>query len=106
MVVSLPQIHIHQDIRSLSSKKGATTGLIIIVGRRSRGARAAQGCEAMQLNRRLLPGEPSSAQRTNHGGQSNRPMPSGGVLSLSDPVDNPQLTQEEMNAIVSEAHSW
>ncbi len=33
-------------------------------------------------------------------------MPSGGVLSLTDPVDNPQLTQEEMNAIVSEAHSW
>jgi len=33
-------------------------------------------------------------------------MPSGGVLSLSDPVDNPQLTQEEMNAIVSEAHIW
>ena len=33
-------------------------------------------------------------------------MPSGGVLSLSDPVDNPQLTQEEMNAIISEAHNW
>ncbi len=33
-------------------------------------------------------------------------MPSGGVLSLNDPVDNPQLTQEEMNAIVSEAHAW
>jgi imidazolonepropionase-like amidohydrolase len=33
-------------------------------------------------------------------------MPSGGVLSLSDPVDNPQLTQDEMNAIVSEAHNW
>ena len=33
-------------------------------------------------------------------------MPSGGVLSLSDPVDNPQLTQEEMNAIVAEAHTW
>ncbi|MGA7617109.1 MAG: amidohydrolase family protein [Thermoanaerobaculia bacterium] len=33
-------------------------------------------------------------------------MPSGGVLSLSDPVQNPQLTQEEMNAIVSEAHAW
>ncbi len=32
--------------------------------------------------------------------------PSGGVLSLSDPVDNVQLTQDEMNAIVSEAHSW
>jgi imidazolonepropionase-like amidohydrolase len=33
-------------------------------------------------------------------------MPSGGVLSLSDPVDNVQLTQEEMNAIVAEAHGW
>lgn len=33
-------------------------------------------------------------------------MPSGGVLSLSDSVDAPELTQEEMNAIVSEAHAW
>jgi imidazolonepropionase-like amidohydrolase len=33
-------------------------------------------------------------------------MPSGGVLSLADPVDNVQLTQEEMNAIVAEAHAW
>jgi imidazolonepropionase-like amidohydrolase len=33
-------------------------------------------------------------------------MASGGVLSLSDPLDNVQLTQEEMNAIVSEAHAW
>ena len=33
-------------------------------------------------------------------------MPSGGVLSLTDPVDNVQLTQEEMNAIVTEAHTW
>ncbi len=33
-------------------------------------------------------------------------MPSGGVLSLADPVDVPQLTQEEMNAIISEAHAW
>jgi imidazolonepropionase-like amidohydrolase len=33
-------------------------------------------------------------------------MPSGGVLSLGDPVDAPELTQEEMNAIVSEAHAW
>jgi len=33
-------------------------------------------------------------------------MPSGGVLSLSDPVDAPELTQEEMNAIVQEAHAW
>ena len=31
-------------------------------------------------------------------------MPSGGVLSLADPVDAPQLTQDEMNAIVDEAH--
>lgn len=28
----------------------------------------------------------------------------GGVLSLSDEVDTPQLTQDEMNAIVEEAH--
>jgi len=33
-------------------------------------------------------------------------MPSGGVLSLTDPVDVPELTQEEMDAIVSEAHMW
>jgi imidazolonepropionase-like amidohydrolase len=33
-------------------------------------------------------------------------MPSGGVLSLSDPVDTPQLTREEMTAIVDEAHAW
>jgi imidazolonepropionase-like amidohydrolase len=33
-------------------------------------------------------------------------MPSGGVLSLTDPVDTPQLTREEMNAIVEEAHLW
>lgn len=33
-------------------------------------------------------------------------MPSGGVLSESDPVDVPELSQEEMNAIVEEAHAW
>jgi imidazolonepropionase-like amidohydrolase len=33
-------------------------------------------------------------------------MPSGGVLSLADPVDVPELTQDEMDAIVSEAHAW
>jgi imidazolonepropionase-like amidohydrolase len=32
--------------------------------------------------------------------------PSGGVLSESDPVDVPQLTPEELAAIVSEAHTW
>ena len=31
---------------------------------------------------------------------------SGGGLSESDPVDVPQLTPEEMSAIVSEAHKW
>src|SRR5262249_14280034 len=30
---------------------------------------------------------------------------SGGVLSLADKVDSAQLTQEELNAIVDEAHS-
>ncbi len=33
-------------------------------------------------------------------------MPSGGVLSLADSVDAPEMTQEEMNAIVAEAHMW
>ncbi len=33
-------------------------------------------------------------------------MPSGGVLSLTDPVDAPELSQAEMNAIVEEAHHW
>ncbi|HEX2569939.1 MAG TPA: amidohydrolase family protein [Polyangia bacterium] len=33
-------------------------------------------------------------------------MPSGGVLSLTDPIDAPELSQEEMNAIVEEAHRW
>jgi imidazolonepropionase-like amidohydrolase len=33
-------------------------------------------------------------------------MPSGGVLSIADPVDVPELSQDEMNAIVAEAHAW
>src|SRR6185295_14903549 len=33
-------------------------------------------------------------------------MPSGGVLSLTAPVDTPELTQAEMEAVVSEAHAW
>jgi imidazolonepropionase-like amidohydrolase len=33
-------------------------------------------------------------------------MMSGGVLSLSDSVDLPQMTREEMDAIVAEAHQW
>jgi len=31
---------------------------------------------------------------------------SGGVLSESDPVDVPQLTPDELRAIMSEAHAW
>jgi imidazolonepropionase-like amidohydrolase len=31
---------------------------------------------------------------------------SGGVLSESDPVDVPQLTPEELRAIIGEAHAW
>ena len=33
-------------------------------------------------------------------------MPSGGVLSLADPVDAAEMTQEEVDAVVSEAHHW
>jgi len=34
-----------------------------------------------------------------------KPCATGGVLSLTDDVDTPQLTQEELNAIVDEAHA-
>src|ERR1700680_4209802 len=34
-----------------------------------------------------------------------KPCASGGVLSPTDDVDTPQLTQEELNAIVDEAHA-
>ena len=33
-------------------------------------------------------------------------MPSGGVLSLSDPLEAPEMTQEEVDAVVAEAHRW
>ena len=33
-------------------------------------------------------------------------MPSGGVLSLADTVDAPQMTQAEITAIIEEAHQW
>jgi imidazolonepropionase-like amidohydrolase len=33
-------------------------------------------------------------------------MVSGGVLSLTDPVDVPQLTADETYAIIDEAHAW
>lgn len=33
-------------------------------------------------------------------------MMSGGVLSLADSVDLPQMTREEITAIVAEAHQW
>lgn len=33
-------------------------------------------------------------------------IPSGGVLSISDTVDSPELTQDEINAIIREAHAW
>jgi len=33
-------------------------------------------------------------------------VPSGGVLSLTDPVDASEMTQDEVEAVVSEAHRW
>jgi imidazolonepropionase-like amidohydrolase len=33
-------------------------------------------------------------------------MPSGGVLSLSDPLEAPEMTQEEVDAVVAESHRW
>jgi imidazolonepropionase-like amidohydrolase len=47
------------------------------------------------------------AVRANHkyGADIIKVCASGGVLSLTDDVDTPQLTQEELNAIVEEAHA-
>jgi imidazolonepropionase-like amidohydrolase len=40
-----------------------------------------------------------------HGADVIKTCASGGVLSLADKVDSPQLTQAELNAIVDEAHA-
>ena len=47
------------------------------------------------------------AVRLNHkyGADMIKVCATGGVLSLTDDVDTPQLTQEELNAIVDEAHA-
>lgn len=42
--------------------------------------------------------------QTKYGADVIKIMPSGGVLSLSDPVDAPAMTLEEIEAIVEEAH--
>jgi imidazolonepropionase-like amidohydrolase len=53
------------------------------------------------------PYEMRSAVRYNikHGADLIKLCASGGVLSLADKVDSPQLTQEELNAAVDEAHA-
>lgn len=53
------------------------------------------------------PEEGRYAVRLNHkyGADVIKICASGGVLSLTDDVDTPQLTQEELNAIISEAHA-
>lgn len=42
--------------------------------------------------------------QTKYGADVIKIMPSGGVLSLSDPVDAPAMTEEEIATIVEEAH--
>lgn len=53
------------------------------------------------------PDEARRAVRLDHkyGADIIKVCATGGVLSLSDDVDTPQLTQEELNAIVDEAHA-
>jgi imidazolonepropionase-like amidohydrolase len=53
------------------------------------------------------PEEARRAVRLNHkyGADMIKVCATGGVLSLTDDVDTPQLTQEELNAIVDEAHA-
>jgi imidazolonepropionase-like amidohydrolase len=42
--------------------------------------------------------------QTKYGADVIKIMPSGGVLSLSDPVDAPTMTPDEIRAVVEEAH--
>ncbi len=53
------------------------------------------------------PWEMRAAVRLNHkyGADVVKVCATGGVLSLTDAVDTPQLTQEELNAMVDEAHA-
>ena len=53
------------------------------------------------------PDEARKAVRINHkyGATVIKTCATGGVLSLVDAVDTPQLTQEELNALVDEAHA-
>ncbi|MGB2637043.1 MAG: amidohydrolase family protein [Candidatus Acidiferrum sp.] len=53
------------------------------------------------------PDQARYAVRLNHkyGADVIKVCASGGVLSLTDDVDTPQLTQEELNALVDEAHA-
>lgn len=53
------------------------------------------------------PDEARAAVRFNHkyGADLIKVCATGGVLSLSDDVDTPQLTQAELNALVDEAHA-
>ncbi|MGB6682815.1 MAG: amidohydrolase family protein, partial [Candidatus Acidiferrum sp.] len=53
------------------------------------------------------PDQARYAVRLNHkyGADVIKVCATGGVLSLTDDVDTPQLTQEELNAIVEEAHA-
>lgn len=53
------------------------------------------------------PDEARKAVRMNakYGADVIKTCATGGVLSLTDAVDTPQLTQEELNAIVDEAHA-
>jgi imidazolonepropionase-like amidohydrolase len=41
-----------------------------------------------------------------HGADVIKVMMSGGVLSLGDSVDLPQMSRDEINAVVAEAHQW
>jgi imidazolonepropionase-like amidohydrolase len=48
----------------------------------------------------------ATREQLKYGADNIKICASGGVLSESDPVDVPQLTAEELAAIVDEAHAW
>lgn len=101
-----------------TSRDGIIVGPRMLVAAHSLGARGGH-CDTTGFPYELFGPEPGPEQgiasgpdqfrdavrfQVKYGADVIKVCATGGVLSLTDEVDTPQLTQEEMNAIVNEAH--